>query len=414
MKPHLGYMDEVYEAWNRKFVVRKGYLDLLKTAKDKTDLIKVITGVRRCGKSTLMDQFILYLKEQGVPGSNIMHFDLESIECRDISKGSQIIDLVVSGRAPGMNYIFIDEVQRLDGWEDCLNRLGNEADLDVYVTGSNAFILSSELRTYLTGREFEVKMLPLSFKEFLELNPADAVNDVSRRFMDYITWGGMPAVDMRSGDRYNRQLLQGIFGDIVFKDITTRLPDKVDTMKLRATASFLFSNVGNPTNTSKMAQGAGVDIKTMDSYLVGFLESYMFYFAQRYDIIGGKLLNSMGKYYAVDTGMRNAVLENAAGDDISRPVENIVYLELLRRGYTVTVGSYRDKEVDFTAMRDGEIELYQVALTVMDDQTFERERRSLVDMKNGYRKTILTLDRIRRDPGNGVKHLNIIDWLLAE
>lgn len=404
----------MYEAWNRKFVVRKGYLDLLKTAKDKTDLIKVITGVRRCGKSTLMDQFILYLKEQGVPGSNIMHFDLESIECRDISKGSQIIDLVVSGRAPGMNYIFIDEVQRLDGWEECLNRLGNEADLDVYVTGSNAFILSSELRTYLTGREFEVKMLPLSFKEFLELNPADAVNDVSRRFMDYITWGGMPAVDMRSGDRYNRQLLQGIFGDIVFKDITTRLPDKVDTLKLRATASFLFSNVGNPTNTSKMAQGAGVDIKTMDSYLVGFLESYMFYFAQRYDIIGGKLLNSMGKYYAVDTGMRNAVLENAAGDDISRPVENIVYLELLRRGYTVTVGSYRDKEVDFTAMRDGEIELYQVALTVMDDQTFERERRSLVDMKNGYRKTILTLDRIRRDPGNGVKHLNIIDWLLAE
>ena len=323
-------------------------------------------------------------------------------------------DLVVSGRAPGMNYIFIDEVQRLDGWEECLNRLGNEADLDVYVTGSNAFILSSELRTYLTGREFEVKMLPLSFKEFLELNPADAVNDVSRRFMDYITWGGMPAVDMRSGDRYNRQLLQGIFGDIVFKDITTRLPDKVDTLKLRTTASFLFSNVGNPTNTSKMAQGAGVDIKTMDSYLVGFLESYMFYFAQRYDIIGGKLLNSMGKYYAVDTGMRNAVLENAAGDDISRPVENIVYLELLRRGYTVTVGSYRDKEVDFTAMRDGEIELYQVALTVMDDQTFERERRSLVDMKNGYRKTILTLDRIRRDPGNGVKHLNIIDWLLAE
>ncbi len=407
-------MDEVYEAWNRKFVVRKGYLDLLKTAKDKTDLIKVITGVRRCGKSTLMDQFILYLKEQGVPGSNIMHFDLESIECRDISKGSQIIDLVVSGRAPGMNYIFIDEVQRLDGWEDCLNRLGNEADLDVYVTGSNAFILSSELRTYLTGREFEVKMLPLSFKEFLELNPADAVNDVGRRFMDYITWGGMPAVDMRSGDRYNRQLLQGIFGDIMFKDITTRLPDKVDTMKLRATASFLFSNVGNPTNTSKMAKGAGVDIKTMDSYLVGFLESYMFYFAQRYDIIGGKLLNSMGKYYAVDTGMRNAVLENAAGDDIGRPVENIVYLELLRRGYTVTVGSYRDKEVDFTAMRDGEIELYQVALTVMDDQTFERERRSLVDMKNGYRKTILTLDRIRRDPGNGVKHLNIIDWLLAE
>ena len=404
----------MYEAWNRKFVVRKGYLDLLKTAKDKTDLIKVITGVRRCGKSTLMDQFMLYLKEQGVPGSNIMHFDLESIECRDISKGSQIIDLVVSGRAPGMNYIFIDEVQRLDGWEECLNRLGNEADLDVYVTGSNAFILSSELRTYLTGREFEVKMLPLSFKEFLELNPADAVNDVSRRFMDYITWGGMPAVDMRSGDRYNRQLLQGIFGDIVFKDITTRLPDKVDTLKLRATASFLFSNVGNPTNTSKMAQGAGVDIKTMDSYLVGFLESYMFYFAQRYDIIGGKLLNSMGKYYAVDTGMRNAVLENAAGDDISRPVENIVYLELLRRGYTVTVGSYRDKEVDFTAMRDGEIELYQVALTVMDDQTFERERRSLVDMKNGYRKTILTLDRIRRDPGNGVKHLNIIDWLLAE
>lgn len=407
-------MDEVYEAWNRKFVVRKGYIDLLKSTKDKTDLIKVITGVRRCGKSTLMDQFILYLKEQGVPGSNIMHFDLESIECKDISKGSQIIDLVVSGRAPGMNYIFIDEVQRLDGWEDCLNRLGNEADLDVYVTGSNAFMLSSELRTYLTGREFEVKMLPLSFKEFLELNPADAMNDVGKRFMDYITWGGMPAVDMRSGDRYNRQLLQGIFGDIVFKDITTRLPDKVDTMKLRATASFLFSNVGNPTNTSKMAQGAGVDIKTMDSYLGGFMESYMFYFAQRYDIIGGKLLNSMGKYYAVDTGMRNAVLENAAGNDISRPVENIVYLELLRRGYTVTVGSYRDKEVDFTAMRGGEIELYQVALTVMDDQTFERERRSLVDMKNGYRKTILTLDNIRRDPGNGVRHLNIIDWLLAE
>ncbi len=407
-------MDEVYEACNRRFVLRKGYLKLLMTAKDKTDLIKVITGVRRCGKSTLMDQFILWLGEQGVPESNILHFDLESIECRDISKGSQIIDAVVSGRAPGMNYVFIDEVQRLDGWEDCLNRLGNEEGLDVYVTGSNAFILSSELSTYLTGREFEVKMLPLSFREFLELNPPDAMNDANRRFMDYIAWGGMPAVDLRSGERYNRQLLQGIFGDIVFKDITARLPDRVDTSKLRATASFLFSNVGNPANTSKMAQGAGVDAKTMSSYAGGFLESYMFYFARRYDIIGGRLLNSTGKYYAVDTGMRSAVLENAAGDDISRPVENIVFLELLRRGYTVTVGSYRDKEVDFAAMRDGELELYQVALTVMDDQTFERERRSFADMKNGYRKTILTLDSIRRDPGNGIRHLNIIDWLLSE
>ncbi len=186
-------MDEVYEACNRRFVLRKGYLELLMTAKDKTDLIKVITGVRRCGKSTLMDQFILWLGEQGVPESNILHFDLESIECRDISKGSQIIDAVISGRAPGMNYVFIDEVQRLDGWEDCLNRLGNEEGLDVYVTGSNAFILSSELSTYLTGREFEVKMLPLSFREFLELNPPDAMNDANRRFMDYIAWGGRPS-----------------------------------------------------------------------------------------------------------------------------------------------------------------------------------------------------------------------------
>lgn len=313
-----------------------------------------------------------------------------------------------------MNYIIIDEVQRLEGWDDCLNRLGNEKDLDIYVTGSNAFLLSSELSTYLTGRAFEVKMLPLSFREFLELNPPDAGDNVDRRFMDYITRGSMPAVYLKSGDRYNRQLLQGIFGDIVFKDVTARLPDKVDHVKLRATTSFLFGNIGNATNASKMAQGSGVDIKTIDSYLAGFLDSYMFYFAQRYDIVGSRLLKSTGKYYSVDIGIRNAVLENAAEDDISRPVENIVFLELLRRGYTVNVGSYREKEVDFTAIRDGELELYQVALTVMDDQVFERKRRSLVEMKNGYRKTILTLDRVRRDPGNVVRHLNIIDWLLAE
>ncbi len=407
-------MDEVYTAWNRKFVVRRSYLSQLVAVKNKTDLIKVITGVRRCGKSTLMDQFILWLKEQGVPESNIIHFDLESISCRNLTKGSQIIESIISERSPGMNYIFVDEVQRLEGWDDCLNRLGNEKDLDVYVTGSNAFLLSSELSTYLTGRVFEVKMLPLSFKEFLELNPPDAMNNVDQRLMEYITWGGMPAVDLKSGDRYNRQLLQGIYGDIIFKDVATHLPDKVDHVKLRATASFLFSNIGNTTNASKMAHGSGVDIKTIDSYLTGFLESYMFYFTRRYDIVGGKLLKSTGKYYAVDIGIRNAVLENAAGDDISRPLENIVFLELLRRGYTVNVGSYHKKEVDFTARRDGELELYQVALTVIDDQAFERERRSLIEMKNGYRKTILTLDRVKRDPGNGVRHLNIIDWLLAE
>ena len=377
-------MARVYDRNGSMFVMREGYMSLLESARGRTDLVKVITGVRRCGKSTLMDQFEMRLKEQGVPESAILHLDLESLGCRGITEGSQVLDMVESRLPQGLSYVLIDEVQRLNGWEDCLNRLGDADGLDVYVTGSNAFILSSELRTFLTGRVFEVCMLPLSFGEFLALNSPDAERDRQSRFMEYLVWGGMPAVDPSRGERFNRQLLQGMFGDIMYKDIATRLSDKVNLSKLRATASFLLHNIGNLSSVPKMARAAGIDY------------------------------NSVEKYYAVDTGMRNAVLENAAGDDLSRPLENVVFLELLRRGYTVSVGRYRDSEVDFTAVRDGETELFQVAVSVMDDGTFERERRSLADMRNGYRKTILSLDAVRRDPGSGIRHLNVIDWLLSE
>lgn len=407
-------MARVYDRNGSMFVMREGYMSLLESARGRTDLVKVITGVRRCGKSTLMDQFEMRLKDQGVPESAILHLDLESLECRGITEGSQVLDMVESRLPQGLSYVLIDEVQRLNGWEDCLNRLGDADGLDVYVTGSNAFILSSELRTFLTGRVFEVCMLPLSFGEFLALNPPDAERDRQSRFMEYLVWGGMPAVDPSRGERFNRQLLQGMFGDIIYKDIATRLSDKVNLSKLRATASFLLHNIGNLSSVPKMARAAGIDYKTMSAYLDAFLESFVFYRVQRYDILGGRMLNSAEKYYAVDTGMRNAVLENAAGDDLSRPLENVVFLELLRRGYTVSVGRYRDSEVDFTAVRDGETELFQVAVSVMDDGTFERERRSLADMRNGYRKTILSLDAVRRDPGSGIRHLNVIDWLLSE
>lgn len=406
-------MSDIYELDGNRYVVRRSYLDQLKEARGKTDLVKVITGVRRCGKSTLMEQFIECLKEDGVPEDSIIHVMLESIEHRSIRTKDDLIDHVAMKRGNGMTYVLIDEIQRLEGWEEALNILASERMIDVYVTGSNAFILSSELRTFLTGREYEVKMLPLSFEEFISLNPVDSDHTRDDRFTQYLKWGGMPAIDLRKGFRFNYQLLEGYYSDILVKDVMGRLPDKTDNSKLMSVGMFLCHNIGNLTNVSSVASNARIDYKTASAYINGFVESFLFYKTLRFDIVGNRLLNSTEKYYAVDVGLRQAALGNAAGDDLSRPLENVVYLELLRRGYNVTIGCYRDKEVDFTASLGKRLEFYQVTLTVMDDPTFNREKRPLEAMRNSFPKTILTLDRFPRDPGNGIRHLNVVDWLLG-
>lgn len=356
-----------------------------------------------------MKQFIKKLKESGIPDENIINMNFESREWEKISTYSDLLDYISSCKINGRMYVFLDEIQRVKSWEKAVNSLQVDYDSDIYITGSNAYLLSSELSTYLSGRYTELRILPLSFSEFLELHPGEK----EKRFMQYLRTGSLPIVNPDGDETFEQDLLTGIFNTVLVKDVLTHTGSS-DASILEDIARFLYSNVGNITSCNSIAQTLKEDNRQVRKYLDAMSDAFLIYKAERYDIRGKKLLDTLEKYYVSDTGMRNAVLGISSREDINRLVENVVYLELIRRGYEVAVGKYGDTEVDFTARKGNDIEYYQVTLSMMSETAYEREIRPFSLIRDNYAKTVLSMDNFLVTIPDGIKHKNVIDWLLNE
>ena len=390
-------------------VLRKDYLSLLEAGKDENTVVKVITGMRRSGKSTLMNQFIEKLKAAGVSDDRIFLINFEMAEYQYINDRT-ILNKWILDNIPkeGQCYVFLDEIQNVNEWEMSVSALQIMPNCDVYITGSNSKMLSSELSTHISGRYTEVKVLPLSFSEYLELHPSD---DKDSRFRDYLRYGGLPVVNPDSDRTFIEGLLEGIFNTVLVKDVLYRLKTD-DVSKITAIAKFLYSNIGNITNIDNIATETGISNPTVSKYVEEMSKAFLFYYAEKYDIVGKKILKTNGKFYASDLGMRNVIIGFGLVRDISKPLENVVFMELLRRGYEVRIGSYRDWEVDFTAIGPDGVEYYQICETMLSDDTYKRESRPFKAIKDNCPKTILTLDKFGLGSDDGIKIVNLVDWLL--
>lgn len=395
-------------------VERPSYLDELKRWKDK-DLIKVVTGIRRCGKSTLFELFISYLKDTGIKDEQIIHINLEDADY-NFKDYKELYDYIIEKvDKEKQYYVFLDEVQNVSKFQKAVDSLYIKKNIDVYITGSNAYLLSGELATLLSGRYIEIKMLPLSFKEYVS---AFNNNNYQKLFLDYMKNGGMPGnlsilqTNPNDIDKY----LDGIFSTIVYKDIIAR-NNITDKMLLESVLKFIFDSIGSPISTKKISdtltsKGITTSNHTVENYITAYLESFLIYKAERFDVKGKNLLARDYKYYVVDTGLRSYLLGKKANSDMGHILENIVYLELLRRGYKVYVGKVDELEVDFvTENRDG-LKYYQVALTTRDEKVLERELRSLRKTGDHYPKYLLTLDMDLETDYDGITKINVIDWLL--
>lgn len=400
-----------------RLIKRKEYLQQLINWRDKK-VIKVITGVRRCGKSTLMDLYKSCLLEQGVANEQIISINFEDYDYIDLLESrnfyAYVKERILSdGR---MTYFFFDEIQNVKDFERVVDSLYIKPNVDIYITGSNAYMLSSELATLLSGRYVEIKMLPLSFKEYVEVSGDE--HELPRKYRNYIETSSFPYVlDMKQDARVIREYLNGIYNTIVVKDITQRnkFPD---TMMLESVLRFAYDNIGNILSTKKIADtmtsdGRKIDTKTVEKYLNALMESYMLYQCKRYNIKGRQYLKTLDKYYAVDMGMRKVLLGSKAMD-AGHILENIVYLELLRRGYDVYIGKVDDLEVDFVAMDDKGMTYYQVSATVRDEKTLKRELASLQSINDHYPKILLTLDDDPEMEYAGIRKINALDWLLGK
>jgi len=389
-------------------VIRRTYLDRLLSGRDRPDTVKIITGMRRSGKTVLMKQYIGLLEESGVPEDRIIHLNFESKTLAHVTDYMKLLKEIDRRYAGGRIYVFLDEVQTVEHWERAVNSLQTDYDADIYITGSNAYLLSSDLSTYISGRYTELLMLPLSFGEFLELHPGDR----DERFYQYIRSGSLPVIDPDADEMFEHDHLVGLFNTVMMKDVVRNCKGG-DIATLSDIARFLYSNIGNITSANNIAVTIKKDPEKVRNYLDALQKAFLIYKAERYDIRGKKLLDTLEKYYVSDTGMRNAVLGISSREDISRQIENIVYLELLRRGYEVAVGKYGDKEVDFTARRGNEIQYYQVTLSMLGEETYEREISPFRLIRDNYPKTVLSMDSFVTDLPDGLIHINLLDWLLG-
>ncbi|MCL1811583.1 MAG: ATP-binding protein [Methanomassiliicoccaceae archaeon] len=387
-------------------IVRTEYLNRLRRYKDDTGFVKIITGMRRCGKSTLMRQYMSELKASGVSERNIVFMNMESLSNKEYLNAESLYEHLMSIMPKEMSYVFLDEIQKVDSWERAISSMMVDRECDIYLTGSNAYFLSTELSTFMTGRSIQIDMLPFSFKEFTEHNSLAADLDALKRYMAI---GSMPSVRSDMDPERVFETLDMIRSDVIVKDIQKRKKITDNTI-LRRTIEYLFSEIGNPLSVHSVALSLGIDDKTADGYLSAITESLMFYRAKRYDLRGKKILTTNDKIYCTDLGMRNGVI----GEDLrdrGRALENLVFLELMRRGYRVSVGKLGNIEVDFIASRGGKNEYFQVAWSVSDAGTLERELRPLEGIRNNLRKTLLTTD-----PGNGsaegIEIRNIVEWLI--
>lgn len=400
-------------------VERKEYLKKLLAWKDE-QVIKVISGIRRSGKSTLLTQFQNKLKEMGVKNEQITYLNFEDLENEDLLDYKSLYKhLKTKILKDKQNYIFLDEIQKVTEFEKVVDSLYIQKNVDIYITGSNAYMLSGDLSTYLSGRYVEISILPLSFKEYSELHEEEGKE---KRFNDFLNYGGFPYVStMESSQEKINLYMEGIYNTIIIKDIEDRQKRKdsiknIDTALLKSISKYLADVIGNPISINGIANyinsnNRKVSTHTVSDYVDMLTQAFIFYKADRFDVKGKELLKTNAKYYIVDTGIRNHIVSKKEYD-LGFTIENIVYLELLRRGYKVKVGKVGTKEVDFVATKNGEIEYYQVSANMTDKDTFNREISALEDIKDNYSKTILTLDNFTLGNYNGVKVINLIDWLL--
>lgn len=397
-------------------IQRKEYLDKLIAAREK-QIIKVITGVRRCGKSTLFALYINYLKSTGVTDEQIISINLEDIDYENLLDYKALYTYVKERLCKDKyTYVFIDEVQNCKGFEKAVDSLFIKPNTDIYITGSNAYMLSGELATLLSGRYITVDMLPLSFKEYCEAVDGNR-KSTRENFNDYLRFGSFPYVAMlERNEAVITPYIDGIYNTILVKDVAHR--ERItDIVLLENIVKTLASSIGSPVFAKKISDtiassGRKISVNTVDNYLRALTDSYIFYKADRYDIKGRQYLKTLGKYYIVDTGIRNMIFSGSASD-IGHLIENLVYLELLRRGYKVNIGKLAEKEVDFVARDMTGVTYYQVAATVLDENTLKRELEPLEKIPDHYPKILLTLDEIGAGTNyNGIRHLNLIDWLL--
>ena len=403
-------------------VQREQYMQRLKAYKDNK-LIKVITGMRRCGKSTLMHLFKQDLLNGGVGQNNIIDINFELMAYDDIRDYKKFYNLV-RDRIPinGKCYLLLDEIQQVSQWEKAINSLNVEQDIDVdiYITGSNAYLLSSDISTLLSGRYVEIKMLPLSFREFLLFGHLPAEWGIEDKFRQYLKYGCLPGVTaLPQEDLTVNEFLLGIYNTVIVKDVMAHSRIK-DLTTLEKIVRYVIGNTGNIISPNKISgfigaqeKGEGIRPSTVSAYLDTLEKAYIVYQADRFDIKGKEQLKTLAKFYVIDTGIRNALM-GYSGGDIGHVLETVVYFELLRRGYQVFIGKWYDSEVDFLAVRQDTRKYYQVTLSLMDESVKKRELAPLIAMSDNYEKTILSMDKTYITDYEGIRFQNIIDFLLTE
>lgn len=393
------------------------YLNQLIQFKDKK-LIKVITGLRRSGKSTLLSLFENHLVASGTDKEQIIRMNFESFEFDEITSYKELHTYIknLMNDTKKKHYILLDEVQQVSSWEKVINSFLVDANVDIYITGSNAYLLSSELSTLLSGRYVEIKMQPLSFKEYLDFLELDKEKNLTEKFNQYLQYGGLPTVvELLDNPDTIGPFLEGIYNTVLMKDVIERNGVR-DAALLENILKYISANIGSIVSTKKISDyltssGRKTTSDTIDNYLKMLQNAFIIYKANRYDLKGKMYLKTLEKYYIVDIGIRNR-LTNLQGKDYGHVLENIVYLELLRRGYEVTIGKIGPLEVDFVATKTNEKMYYQVSATIMDEKTRERELRPLKSISDNYPKYILTMDQTVYNDYAGLRVKNIIDFLL--
>lgn len=397
-----------------KLIERKEYIDFLIRHRDR-DVIKVVSGVRRAGKSTLFELYKRYLLANGVTAEQIISINFEDLQYEDL-QDYRALHKYVSGKLlpDRMNYIFLDEIQHVEKFEKAVDSLFIKENTDIYLTGLNAYFMSGELATFLNGRYVELRMLPLSFSEYATALPDNM--SLQAKYNSYVTDGSFPYIIRLDGRKEDiREYLSGIYNTIIVKDILTRLQVR-DIKMLSSIVKYVFANVGSLLSPGKIANamtsaGRKIDPKTVERYLQGLQDSLIIYQANRYDVRGKELLKVNAKYYVVDMALRSSITGNL-GRDMGHILENIVYLELLRRGYKVYVGDIPGGEIDFVAEKNGSLAYFQVALSTLSEDVLERELKPLQMLNDNYPKYLLTMDEYDMEADfAGIRKLNVLQWL---